>query len=581
MRALQIASTGMVAQQTNVEVISNNIANMSTTGYKRRRAEFQDLVYQNLRRVGSQSSDTGTILPSGAQIGLGVKTGAIYRIGEQGSLSQTENRFDLAIRGNGFFQVLLPSGDIAYTRDGTFGLSPEGIIVTAEGYTVQPGITIPAAARDVTINAAGEVLAKIDGQVAPQNVGQVQTAIFANEGGLEAVGDNMLLATPASGQPQAAAPGQPGHGQVLQGFIETSNVNVVQEITNLITAQRAARLRDEQQGHHRGGRDAVHAVADAVRRHAMRIATLALLGLLPGLGATAQPVATLRPFVVAGEATLHLGDLFDGLGPRAAQPIGAAPSPGHRLVLEAAQLQALARLHRIAWQPLGPHERAVVERPGRPVARDEIEAALRTDLLRLGLDPDAELDLGTLLPPMVPPAAAVQLTTEGSSYDPATLRFATTLVVLAEGIPTLRQRLAGRAMPTEAVVVATRRLSLGETVGDGDARLVRQRTERVRSGTAQRLDQVLGQQLRRPMAAEASFLAADFAAPSLVEKNTLVVLLLEAPGLSLTAQGRALGNGPRGGLVPVMNLASRSIVEGQVIGPGRVRVAMGASPIPR
>lgn len=239
MRALQIASTGMVAQQTNVEVISNNIANMSTTGYKRRRAEFQDLIYQNLRRVGSQSSDAGTILPSGAQIGLGVKTGAIYRIGEQGSLSQTENRFDLAVRGNGFFQVQLPSGDIAYTRDGTFGLSPEGIIVTAEGYTVQPGITIPAAARDVTINAAGEVLAKIDGQVAPQNVGQIQTAIFANEGGLEAVGDNLLLATPASGQPQASAPGQPGHGQVLQGFIETSNVNVVQEITNLITAQRA------------------------------------------------------------------------------------------------------------------------------------------------------------------------------------------------------------------------------------------------------------------------------------------------------------------------------------------------------
>jgi flagellar basal-body rod protein FlgG len=239
MRALQIAGTGMLAQQTNVEVISNNIANMSTTGYKRRRAEFQDLIYQNIRRVGSQSSDTGSILPSGAQIGLGAKTAAIYRIGEQGSLSQTENRFDLAIRGNGFFPVQLPSGEIAYTRDGTFGLSPEGVIVTAEGFVVQPGITIPAAARDVTINAAGEVLAKIDGQVAPQNVGQIQTAIFANEGGLEAVGDNMLLATPASGQAQLAAPGQPGHGQVLQGFIETSNVNVVQEITNLITAQRA------------------------------------------------------------------------------------------------------------------------------------------------------------------------------------------------------------------------------------------------------------------------------------------------------------------------------------------------------
>ena len=239
MRSLQIAGTGMLAQQTNVEVISNNIANLNTTGFKRRRAEFQDLIYQNLRRVGSQSSDTGTVLPSGAQIGLGVKTAAIYRIGEQGDLQQTENSFDLAIRGGGYFQVQLPSGEIAYSRDGTFGLSAEGQLVTAEGFLVLPGITIPAAARDVTINAAGEVLAKLDGQTNPQNVGQIQTAIFANEGGLEAIGDNLLLATPGSGQAQLAAPGQPGHGQLLQGFIEGSNVNVVQEITRLITAQRA------------------------------------------------------------------------------------------------------------------------------------------------------------------------------------------------------------------------------------------------------------------------------------------------------------------------------------------------------
>jgi flagellar basal-body rod protein FlgG len=239
MRSLHIAGTGMVAQQTNVEVISNNIANMSTTGYKRRRAEFQDLLYQNLRRVGSQSADTGSVLPSGAQVGLGVKTGAVYRITEQGSLSQTGNRFDIAIRGNGYFQVALPSGETAYTRDGTFSLSPEGVVVTADGFVVQPGITIPANATDVTINANGEVLAKIDGQLQPQNVGQIQVAIFANEGGLEAIGDNLLLATPGSGQPQQGAPGTPGYGQVMQGFVETSNVNVVQEITNLITAQRA------------------------------------------------------------------------------------------------------------------------------------------------------------------------------------------------------------------------------------------------------------------------------------------------------------------------------------------------------
>jgi len=239
MRSLHIAATGMLAQQTNVEVTSNNLANMTTTGYKRRRAEFQDLIYQNLRRVGSQSSDNGSVLPSGAQVGLGVRTAAIYRINEQGNLQQTENRFDLAIRGNGLFQITLPSGETAYTRDGTFALSPEGTLVTAEGYVVQPGITIPAAARDVTINTSGEVLARLDGQVNPQNVGQIQTAIFPNEGGLEAVGDNLYLATPASGAAQAAAPGQPGHGTVMQGFIETSNVNTVQEITSLITAQRA------------------------------------------------------------------------------------------------------------------------------------------------------------------------------------------------------------------------------------------------------------------------------------------------------------------------------------------------------
>jgi flagellar basal-body rod protein FlgG len=239
MRSLHVAGTGMMAQQTNVEVISNNIANMSTTGYKRRRAEFQDLLYQNLRRVGSQSSDGGSVLPSGAQIGLGVKTGAVYRINEQGSLSQTSNRFDVAIRGNGYFQVQLPSGETAYTRDGTFALSPEGTIVTADGYVVQPGITIPANATDVTINATGEVLAKLDGQIAPQNVGQLQLAVFANEGGLEAVGDNLLMATPGSGDPTPGAPGTPGYGNVMQGFVETSNVNVVTEITNLITAQRA------------------------------------------------------------------------------------------------------------------------------------------------------------------------------------------------------------------------------------------------------------------------------------------------------------------------------------------------------
>ena len=239
MRSLDIAGTGMQAQQTNVEVISNNIANMTTTGFKRRRAEFQDLIYQNLRRVGSNSSDSGSVVPSGAQVGLGVKTAAIYRIDEQGNLQQTSNSLDTAIQGNGYFQVTLPSGDTAYTRDGTFSLSPEGQIVTADGLVVQPGITIPSNATNVAINVAGQVQVTLDGQTAPQTVGQIQLAAFPNDAGLDAQGDNLFLQTAASGNAVTGTPGSPGFGSVQQGFIETSNVNVVSEITNLITAQRA------------------------------------------------------------------------------------------------------------------------------------------------------------------------------------------------------------------------------------------------------------------------------------------------------------------------------------------------------
>lgn len=239
MRSLDIAATGMQAQQTNVEVISNNIANMSTTGFKRRRAEFEDLIYQNLRRVGSNSSDSGSIVPSGAQVGLGVKTGAIYRINEQGNLQQTSNQLDVAVQGNGFFQVTLPSGETAYTRDGTFALAPDGQIVTANGFVVQPGITIPSNATSVTINTAGQVQVSLSGQTAPQTVGTFQLAVFPNEAGLDAQGDNMFLQTAASGNPVAGTPASPGFGSIMQGFIETSNVNSVTEITDLITAQRA------------------------------------------------------------------------------------------------------------------------------------------------------------------------------------------------------------------------------------------------------------------------------------------------------------------------------------------------------
>jgi flagellar basal-body rod protein FlgG len=239
MRSLDIAGTGMLAQQTNVEVISNNMANMTTTGFKRRRAEFQDLIYQNLRRVGANSSDSGSVVPSGAQVGLGVRTAAIYRINEQGNLQQTSNTLDLAIQGNGYLQVTTPSGDTAYTRDGTLALAPDGTIVTADGYTVQPGLQIPTGATGVTINTSGQVQVTLSGQAAPTTVGQLQLATFANEAGLDAQGGNLFVQTAASGAPVTGNPGTPGFGSVMQGFVESSNVNVVTEITDLITAQRA------------------------------------------------------------------------------------------------------------------------------------------------------------------------------------------------------------------------------------------------------------------------------------------------------------------------------------------------------
>jgi flagellar basal-body rod protein FlgG len=236
---LDIGATGMLAQQLNVDTISNNIANMTTTGYKRQRAEFSDLLYQTKVRAGAASSDAGTTIPSGIQQGLGVKAGSVYRINEQGALQQTGNELDVANKGEGYFQITLPTGETAYTRDGSFQLDQNGQMVTSEGYLLQPGITIPSDAIDISISPTGQVLVKIQGQTAMNNVGQIQTAIFPNDAGLEALGNNLFIETEASGTAVVANPGQPGYGELEQGSLETSNVNVVQEITALIQAQRA------------------------------------------------------------------------------------------------------------------------------------------------------------------------------------------------------------------------------------------------------------------------------------------------------------------------------------------------------
>ncbi len=239
MKSLHTASTGMMAQQLNVEVISNNIANMRTTGFKRQRAEFQDLLYQNLRRQGSSTSNSGTVVPSGIQVGVGVKTGATYRIMSQGSLAFTEKKLDVAIRGEGFFQVEMPNGQTAYTRDGTFERDAEGNVVTLDGYKLVPNIVIPNNTRDISIGKNGVVEVFIDENTTPINVGQITLGRFANKAGLEAIGDNLLLETPSSGPVNVAQATSTGTGSILQNFVEQSNVNSVQEISDLITAQRA------------------------------------------------------------------------------------------------------------------------------------------------------------------------------------------------------------------------------------------------------------------------------------------------------------------------------------------------------
>jgi len=239
MRALSTAATGMEAQQLAVEVIAHNLANMNTTAFKRQRAEFQDLLYQTLRQPGAASSDAGTIVPTGVQVGLGVNAGSVYRITEQGSLSQTANPYDVAISGDGYFRIQLPNGGEAYTRAGNFSLSPEGELVTSDGYRVEPGIVVPVEARQMVINQQGQVQALLDGEAEPQVVGQLELVIFANEAGLEQIGGNLLLESAASGAPQPGVPGDPGFGVVRQGFIESSNVDAVTEVTALIQAQRA------------------------------------------------------------------------------------------------------------------------------------------------------------------------------------------------------------------------------------------------------------------------------------------------------------------------------------------------------
>ncbi|NQV99132.1 MAG: flagellar basal-body rod protein FlgG [Rhodospirillales bacterium] len=239
MQALQTAATGMLAQERRTDVIANNLANMNTTGYQRRRLEFNALIYKASPRPASRESSAGDLVPGVVHSGMGVKAAATYRITDQGFLKATEKPLDMAIQGGGYFQIQLPNGETAYTRDGNFQLDPEGQIVNQDGFVLQPGINIPANTQQITVNAKGEVLAKTAGQETPVAVGTIQIALFANAGGLRALGDNLYGADPQSGAPTIVNPGGGGSGALLQGFVETSNVNPIDEISKLIKAHRA------------------------------------------------------------------------------------------------------------------------------------------------------------------------------------------------------------------------------------------------------------------------------------------------------------------------------------------------------
>jgi flagellar basal-body rod protein FlgG len=241
MRALSISKTGMEAQQTQLDTISNNIANVATNGYKRSHAVFEDLMYQNLRQAGANSSEQ-TALPTGLQVGLGTRAVATSRVFSQGNLTQTTNPLDMAVLGNGFFSLQMPDGTVGYTRDGAFQVNAQGQLVSNNGYLVQPGITIPANAQSTTIGADGTVSVTLPGQALPQTVGQLQLSGFVNPAGLDPKGQNVYSETAASGAPAAGAPGTNGLGSLRQGFVESSNVNVVEELVAMITTQRAYEL---------------------------------------------------------------------------------------------------------------------------------------------------------------------------------------------------------------------------------------------------------------------------------------------------------------------------------------------------
>lgn len=301
-------------------------------------------------------------------------------------------------------------------------------------------------------------------------------------------------------------------------------------------------------------------------------------GLLALSGRARAQAVVLRSHSLVEDQVIRISDIFEGTS-KGDVVVGASPNPGQRFVIEASQLAGIARRFNVDWRPISGAERSVIERPGRALSREAAIEVLRAELLGFGLPADAELELSAFSPPILPLNAIPRLSAEGGHYETTSNRFAATLIVMADGVPSIRMRVAGRAIATTPAVVATRRLAVGEVVKPEDAKLVQLRAERVRPGSAQRLEDVVGMQLRRPISTDLPFMGADLMVPHIIAKNETVTMIVEGPGLSLTTQGRALEAAPRGGRLNVMNLSSRNVVEAEAIGPGRVRVSLGASPL--
>ena len=302
------------------------------------------------------------------------------------------------------------------------------------------------------------------------------------------------------------------------------------------------------------------------------------VGLLALQGKARAQTVAVRSHTLVEDQVLRISDIFEGSS-RGDVVVGAAPNPGQRCVIEASQLAGIARRFNVDWRPMSGSERSVIERPGQALSREAAIEVLRAELLGLGLPADAELELAAFSPPILPLNALPRLSAEGGNYENASNRFAATLIVMADGMPSIRMRVTGRAIATAPAIVATRRLAVGDVVGPQDAKLVQLRAERVRPGTAQRLEDVIGMQVRRPIGMELPFMGADLMVPHIIAKNEVVIMMVEGPGLSLTTQGRAMESAARGGRLSVMNLSSRTVVEAEAIGPGRVRVRLGASPL--